>query len=479
MITLRPYQQQMIDETRAALRSHRSVLLQAPTGAGKTAITVMMMGTAAERGNKAMFLVHQNELLKQTSQALWRQKLEHGMIAAGKRISKLPVQVASIQTLVRRLDQYPQPDLIIIDEAHRASSATYRKILAAYPYAYVVGLTATPARTDGQGLSDIFETMVQGPTVRQLIDAGYLSEYEIIAPKNAIDLSDIKIRGGDFASEQAEAAIDKPTITGDAVATYKKYANGLRCVVMCVSVKHAKHVAESYNAAGIPAESMDGTQSDAQREATLGRVESGETLVVCAVQLLIEGVDLPNLSCVQWLRPTQSLIVYMQGVGRGLRVAPGKERLIVLDQVSNWTRHGLPDDDREWSLEGRKRKSRKKSDDDPEVSAQQCSLCFSIFRRGPTVCPSCGADLPTGGRADIEVVEGELVKLNIENLRREQRKEQGQAKGLRDLVALGMRRGMKNPSAWATNVFCARANRRPTPDDYHRARMILSEISRR
>lgn len=472
---LRGYQEDLIDRTRQALRRNKRVLMQAPTGAGKTAITVYMMGRAAEAGKRSVFCVHQSELLSQTSKALWEQRLEHGLIASDKRRSLLPAQVASVQTWVRRTELYQEPDLIIIDECHRSASATYQKVLEAYPNAKVIGLTATPQRTDGKGLDDTYGELVQGPSIRQLIDAGYLSDYEIFAPPSTVDLSAIKTRMGDYDKKELEQTMDKPTITGDAVATYKKHAHGKRCVVMCVSIRHAEHVMESYRSAGVSAEMIEGSMTNKEREAVLDRFRAGETLVICNVQLLIEGVDIPSIEVVQWLRPTQSLIIWMQGNGRGLRPSDGKDRLLILDQVGNWSKHGLPDEDREWSLEGRK-KGRRKKDDEPDVNVQQCKNCFHIFRPGPSVCPSCGKPVEVRKKAEIQVVEGELERIDVEAEKRLRKKSQGQARGLHDLVALGVRRGMKNPSGWAVHVHCARSGRKPSPADYQQAKQILAEV---
>jgi len=466
----------MLVRTREALQRHKRVLLQAPTGAGKTALTVYMMGRAAEQGKRSMFLVHQTELLSQTSRALWAQKLEHGMIAAGRSRSRQPAQVASVQTLVRRLDQYEQPDLIIIDECHRSASASYQSILDHWPGVRVVGLTATPQRTDGKGLDDTYETIVLGPSIRELMDAGYLCDYEIFAPPNTLDLSAVKTRMGDYDKGELEATLDKPTITGDAVATYRKHASGKRCVVMCVSIKHAEHVRDSYLAAGVPAEMIEGSMTNKEREEVLDRMRTGETLVIAQVQLLIEGVDIPSIEVVQWLRPTQSLIVWMQGNGRGLRPSPGKQSLLILDQVGNWSRHGLPDDDREWSLEGRK-KGRRKTDDEPDVRVQQCQKCYHVFRPGVSECPSCGAPVERKDPRKLEVVEGELQRVDADLLRRETRREQGQARGLAQLVELGVNRGMKRPDAWAVNVFCSRSGRKPSGKDYQEAKRMYMELT--
>lgn len=475
-LILRPYQEDVINDTREALRTYHSVLMQGPTGMGKTAITVFMMGRAAAQGKRAYFLVHQNELLSQTSRALWKQQLEHGMIASGKARSTLPAQVASVQTLVRRMDLYKEPDLLIIDEAHRAAAKTYQTIIERWPNAMVIGLTATPQRTDGKPLDVMFDTLVMGPSIRELMDGGYLCDYEIYAPPIGIDVSTVKRKMGDFDTKELENVVDKKSITGDAVAHYKTHANGKRCVVMCVSIKHAQHVAEQYLAAGVSAGVIEGTMTGVQRDKMLADFAGGELMVICNVQLLVEGVDIPMIEVVQWLRPTQSLVVWMQGNGRGLRPAPGKSGLIIFDHVGNCLRHGLPDDDREWSLEGREKGSKKKAADD-EVKIKQCGSCYAVFRPGPQECPHCGAPV-AGQQRELEVVDGELQKVDKLAIRKEQKKEQGQARTLEDLVALGIRRKMARADAWAAITMASRTGRKPTGEEYDQARAIRKKLEK-
>ena len=472
-LILRPYQESVIDDTREALRRHHSVLMQGPTGMGKTAITVFMMGRAAAQGKRAYFLVHQNELLSQTSKALWRQQLEHGMIASGKARSTLPAQVASVQTLVRRMDQYKEPDLLIIDEAHRAAAKTYQTIIERWPNARVIGLTATPQRTDGKPLDVMFDTLVLGPTIRELMDSGYLCDYEIYAPPIGIDVSTVKRKMGDFDSKELEAVVDKKSITGSAVGHYKTHASGKRCVVMCVSIKHAEHVAEQYQAAGVSSGVIEGTMTGQQRDKMLADFAAGRLMVICNVQLLVEGVDIPAIEVVQWLRPTQSLVVWMQGNGRGLRPADNKTGLIIFDHVGNCLRHGLPDDDREWSLEG-KEKGKKKAASD-EVKIKQCGSCYAVFRPGPQTCPHCGAPV-SGQQRELEVVEGELQKVDKLAIRKEQKREQGKARSMDDLVALGLRRGMAKADAWAAITLAARQGRKATTAEYEQARAIRKRM---
>lgn len=479
---LRPYQLRLIDAARVALRKYQSIVIQAPTGAGKTAITVNMMSRAKDRGLSCIFCVHQKELLKQTSRALWEQKLEHGMIAAGKKVSKMQCQVASVQTLVRRLDKYPPPDLLIIDEAHRAAAATYLKVIAHYPKARVIGLTATPQRTDGKGLENLFDTIVRGPSVGQLIDAGYLSNFEIYAPPNNLDVSEIKKTMGDYDKEQLEALVDTPSITGDAVEHYIQHTSNKRCVVMCVTVKHAQHVAAQYQAAGISAEAIWGDMENAKRDGCLARFKLGQTRVITNVQLLIEGIDIPSIEVIQWLRPTESLIIWMQGNGRGLRVIEGKEKLTVLDHVGNFKRHGLPDEERYWTLKG-KTKRKKDDDDDEIIDVQQCQNCFTVFRRGVSTCPKCGHSVTLLAPKEILVMEGQLEKIDLQREqmelrqeKREQRQMKGRARTVEDLIKLGIRRGISRPAQWAVFTVFGRENKKPTGDDFHEATKLMKKI---
>lgn len=474
MLELRPYQSDLIVRTREALAKYRRVILQAPTGAGKTAMTVSMIASAVQKGNRAMFCVHQKELLTQTSAAIWKQKIEHGLIASGKGRSPLPVQLASVQTLVNRLDHYQEPQLIIIDEAHRAAANSYLKVIKAYPNAFVIGLTATPKRTDKQSLKVLFNHIVQGPQISELMIQGYLCDYVLLAPPQVADTSKLSTRAGDYAVEEAEEAVDKGVVTGDAVAHYKKHAYGKRCVVMCVSIKHAMHVTEAYNEAGIPSAFLSGDMSEAERSDVLKKFAAGDILVLTNVQLMIEGVDIPAIEVVQWLRPTKSLIVWMQGNGRGLRPMEGKDKLTIFDHVGNCHRHGLPDDEREWTLEDEPAK-RKKSSSETDVKIRSCKECFAIFKPTLTACPACGAPVIFLGR-QVEVVEGDLavVTETVKRMeeRKERKREQGAARSVRDLVELGMRKGMPNPSAWAANVSAGRDGRKPTSHDFEVAKKI-------
>lgn len=472
MFQLRDYQQDLISRTAAALRRNRAVIIQSPTGSGKTALAVRMLAGARAKGNRCLFLVHRKELMAQTSAALWDQHIEHGLIAAGRSMSRLPIQVGTIQSVANRLDRIPPPDIIVPDECHRSVSPTFRKVIDAFPRAKVVGLTATPERTDGHGLGHLYDEIIEGPSMRWLIDHGYLCDYRLLGPKTSVDTSGLHSRAGDYVASEVQAAVDKPRIIGDAVTMYRTHAMGRRCMAFCAGIKHSLHVCEQYRAAGIQAEHIDGMSTDRERSGALGRFRRGETLVLCSVQLAIEGLDIPAVEVVQQLRPTQSLIVYMQSIGRGLRPSPGKRELMILDHVDNWRRHGLPDDDREWSLEWREQK---RAADDEDIQVRQCPQCYHIYRLAAK-CPYCNAQAPTKPRAGPEQVDGELAEIDKERERMERRREQARARTIEELVELGVRRGLKSPAAWAAHTYMARRGRKPGPAHFEQAARALRNL---
>lgn len=432
----------------------RSVVLQSPTGSGKTVLTAHMMATAAQKGMGAWFLVHRKELLDQTSDALWENDVPHGVIMGKRTRTRDIVQVASVQTLARRLDSgLTPPNLIIIDEAHHAAARSYRAILEAYPKAYVVGLTATPKRTDGRGLDDLFNELVLGPSVSFLMERGYLSPYRLVAPPSSLNLEGVHRRAGDFARGELSAAVERSTIMGDAVEHYQKFvqsrSNGRppTCLVYCVSRQHAHHVEEAYRAAGIDAAYCAADLSRGRRNAIVAGFRTGRPAVIVSVDLFGEGLDVPGLSAVQLLRPTESLTLHLQQIGRALRVEKGKEYAMILDHVGNTWRHGLPDDEREWTLEGRKKRARKGQDTAPGI--RLCDNCFAVYRVTLPACPICGSAPAKAARRGPDHVDGELVEIDAKEHRRHRAYEEHIAaeQGLEALVRLAMARNYK--ASWA------------------------------
>ncbi len=452
MIQLRPYQNTMIGNVREQLRSGASrVVLQAPTGAGKTAVMSFMAARAAERGKRTVFVVHRVELLRQASRAFDELGVSHGLIAPGYTQTRDAIQIASIDTLVRRLDRVACPDLVIFDECHHCAAAKWLRLIEAWAAAKMVGLTATPCRLDGRGLDDVFDTLVLGPSVGVLIDQGFLAPYQLYAPPIGIDVEGVKSRGGDFAKDQAAKAIDKPTITGDAVRHYQRIAPGKQGIVFCCSIEHSKHVVAQFRAAGVRAEHLDGTEDDHRRRRVVESFARGDIKILSNCELFTEGFDVPGADVAILLRPTQSLGLYLQMVGRVLRPQPGKTALI-LDHAGNALRHGLPDDDREWTLEGRKKGEKRKVE--PTVPIKQCPQCFACHPPAPK-CPACGHVYEAKTR-EIEAQDGELQQVDPEELRRQRKAEQAKARTLEELIAVGKSRNYEQPVVWAKKVCDAR-----------------------
>jgi len=442
MYALRPNQSASVEDIRVSyLNGNRSPLLVYPTGGGKTIIFSYITNEASKRGKSVLILVHRIELLRQTSEKLTEYNVPHGLINP-KYTPKYyeTVQVASVQTLVRRLDKIPTPDLIIIDEAHHATAGQWNKILDYFPDAKTLGVTATPIRTDGKGLDSCFDDLVKGPSIMDLIELGYLAQPKVYAPPNDIDFASMRTQMGDFKKDDANDAVDRPTITGDAVAHYRKLCDGAPAVAFCVSVAHAHHVAEQFRGAGYLAESVDGSMSDEERVRILGGLDNGTVQIVCSCDIISEGTDIPKIAAAILLRPTMSEGLYLQQVGRALRVCDGKDYAVILDHVGNTKRHGMPTQDREWSLKGRKKKKRSEREE-VNIGIAQCDNCFAVFSPAP-VCPECGEIIKETARKAPEEVGGELVEVSA-IVKKAARMEVGRARTKEDLVRIASERGYK------------------------------------
>ena len=464
---LRPYQVEAVAALRAAYASgKRAPVYQLPTGGGKTVVFSYIAREAAKRGTRTLILVHRRELLLQGSRALREVGLPHGLVAPGLPPSESGTSIGSVQTVVRRLDHVPPPGLVVVDECHHAVAGSWRRVLEHWPAARVLGVTATPARLDGKGLGvhvgGPFDHLVLGPSVQELTEEGYLVPAEVFAPPMKADLSGVRTRLGDFDRHEIQERMDSRTVTGDAVEHYLRLAGGRPAIAFCTSVSHAQHLAEAFVEAGIPSESIDGSLSDKDRDAVLGRLASGETTVLTACEIVSEGFDLPVVEVAILLRPTQSLTLYLQQVGRVLRPSPGKASATVLDHVGNVERHGLPDADRIWDLDAVRRKRT------GEAPVRRCPECFACHPPAPE-CPVCGHVYESPARASVAYVDGQLVKVTRESLFSDVRErmrrahlEQGSCRTFEDLVALGVRRGYGNPQGWARHVWRSRrGTRRP------------------
>lgn len=446
---LRPYQEVAVARLRAAFRAgHRAPLLVSPTGSGKTLIFCFIAAQASAKGLRTLVLVHRRELVAQTSRALDSYGVDHDVLGG-----MLLTRVATVQAYVRRMSRWSwRPDLIVVDEAHHATSgSSWGAVLGEYPDARVLGCTATPERLDGTGLGvdagGYFDALVLGPTVAELVAGGYLSPPVVFAPPGGFDPSGVARRGGDWAVGELEDAVDRPAIIGDAVDHYARHVAGAPAIAFCVSIRHAGHVAERFVAAGYRAASIDGRLDDADRRQRIEDLGAGRLQVLTSCEIVSEGTDIPVVSGAILLRPTLSLGLHLQQVGRALRVYPGKTRAIILDHVGNSLRHGLPDAPREWTLDGKRRKP---ADADGKYPIRQCEVCYFVHQPAPQ-CPQCGFVYPVRDRMPEEV-PGELRELAVGA----PVKKQSQCRTYDDLLKYAQARGYNRPHAWAHFVLSSR-----------------------
>jgi len=452
---LRPRQTKAIADLRAAYAAgYRAPTMVAATGFGKTTVAAEIIRSAIEKGGTVWFLAHLREILDDTARRLEQAGIEHGFIMAGMpRNPFKPVQVVSVQTAVRR-PVVTKPSLIIIDEAHLCVADTYKKVVAEAGSPKLLLLTATPQRLDQRGLCEVSDVLIPTCSTGDLIDEGLLAPIRYYAPTK-VDLTGIRSQAGDYALDQLAEAVDRPSIIGDAVAHYRKYAHGRRAVAFCVNIAHAEHTAAAFTAAGYRAVAISGKSTRQERQQALTGLRRGTIDIVCNCALWVAGVDCPEIGCVILLRPTKSLTMYLQSVGRGLRIANGKRDLIVLDHASCVFTHGLPQDPRQWTLDA---KPKRAGSNPPAV--RECPSCFAAHAPAP-VCPCCGhvyvrETVPQGP----EQVDGELVEVDAAALRRQRNREQASAQTLEQLIEIGRKRGMKHPEGWARHVLSARQRRR-------------------
>lgn len=445
-LIMRPYQQDAIDNVYAEwARGKRFVVLVMPTGSGKAACLCEVARLEAERGQRVLITAHRQELITQLSTTLARNGLRHQVIAAATTVKyavrlhmetvgkcfvdpNARVFVASVQSMkaenITNLAAFGDKLTIIGDEFHHYTkqSQTWGKVFTPLDQAGArgLGLTATPCRADGRGLSretdGYGDSMVIGPTMRDLINMDYLSDYRIYCPPSDLHLERVKTSAttGDYVEKDLKAEIQSSHIVGDIVGHYLRIAPGKRGITFTVGVDMAEEVAEQYRARGVPAIAVSGRMSDYDRIQALRDLKSGKILQVVNDSVLTEGTDEPTVEVISFARPTQSYGLYCQMFGRGTRISPetGKDRAIIIDHVGNVMRHGLPDAPREWSLDRRERRSSGKSDAQT-IRACLNPECGAVYERFRDACPYCGTPVPPPAeRSRPEFVDGDLFELD-------------------------------------------------------------------
>jgi DNA repair protein RadD len=366
-IILRPLQERAISAVRAALRRVKRVLLVAPTGFGKTATSAVLIKRIADRGKRALFLVHRREIVRDTAKRLRRAGVRCAIVMADEEPpTDETVLICSVQTLHARRVR-PPADVIFWDEAHHCAARTYREIAGSYPDAMHIGLTATPERSDGTGLRDMFDEIVIAAQVSELIAEKLLVPCDVTAP-----------------GMRQQALAEEP------VAAWTTHALGRRAVVFCANTAHATATRDAFRTAGIATGMVLGTTNDDERTATLADFEAGRITVLVNVFVLTEGWDCPPTEVCILARGCGSQAMLIQTVGRVLRIAEGKTRALVIDLCGSVRQHGLPDDHREFSLDGKPIRTK-----EPVTAIRQCPECGAVFRPSATrQCPMCRFEFP-------------------------------------------------------------------------------------
>lgn len=418
MLRLRDYQQDSIDRLRQSiLRGNKAPLLVQPCGTGKTMVATEIIRKTRARGKKAVFYAPRRELVYQTSDALDAGAQMHGIRMAGVRQHWAGIQVASFDTVrsQRSRDKpLPRGDVVIIDEAHLSISSKRKEIIQEHldQGAVVIGLTATPCRGDGRGLGEIYDDLIESRSVEWFIDNEYLVPARYYAPDKP-DLEKVKIARGDYVVDQLGRVVDDPVLIGNIVTQWHRLAHGLSTVVFCVNRAHSRHVCEEFRKQGVSAEHVDGETPTMEREAILDRVRSGETRVLCNVFIATYGLDIPTLECAVLARPTKSLALYHQTLGRVMRISPGKEEAVVIDHAGATAEHGLFSDPVPWSLnakekvQDRQEQQRKERKEPKDITCPQCKHVFRARRD----CPKCGF-MALQPSEDVPYYEADLKELD-------------------------------------------------------------------
>lgn len=461
---LRDYQNKNIQEIRDEYRKHQSVIYTLPTGGGKTVVLAHIARMILAKGTKTLILAHRRELVHQISSAL---HVEHGLIYPGVKYEygKHLIDVGMVQTVVRRMGIAWNYGFIIVDEAHHAIAGnSWGKIMGSFPNAKLLGVTATPCRLDGRPLGrksgGYFDSIVIGPTTLDLINSKYLCPIFVYQPDDAPDLSSVPIdkKTKDFATTPLSEIMDNKKIRGCAIEHYRKYAHNKNAVAFCVNVAHAEKTAQDFKDAGYQAAVLTGKTPDAEREKLIKDLGSGNLHVLTSVNTISEGTDVPGIEVGIMLRPSASLAMVIQQIGRVMRIKNGKTHGIIFDHAGNTKRHDyLPADAIDWNLNGKPKKRR-------TASLKQCPECFAWLNGGAKVCECCGFEFGNieeekEEKNELEHTDEELKPIDAVAHARDKRKQVANARSLQDLLKIEKDRGYKR--GWSEHIMRAR-------NSYHR-----------
>lgn len=400
---LRPYQNDLVEQVREAWREgHKAPCIVLGCGGGKSCIVAEIARRTTWNGKRVLFLVHRRELVDQ----IFRTFVRWGVLMD-------LCEIGMVQTFTRRLNKLQKPALIITDENHHSLAQSYKRIYEHFSDVPRVGVTATPVRLNGDGLGDVNDKLIIGVSTKWLIENHCLAPYDYYAPDIA-DLTELHTKMGEYVTSDIEKAMIKKAVFGDVIRYYKQLADGKKAVCYCSSIKHSEKTAEAFRQSGISAAHIDGSTPKQERDKIIADFRNGSVTILCNVDLISEGFDVPDCECAILLRPTHSLTLYIQQSMRCMRYKPNK-RAVIIDHVGNYARHGMPDDDREWTLE---KKKRNKIQQEKEQAAKvlQCPECFFTFSPelsdgGRKICPHCGYMFPNKARTIEVEEETKLIKV--------------------------------------------------------------------
>ena len=424
---LRPYQQKIVDDLRLAFMTYKSPVVVLGCGGGKSVITASIAKSATDKGNAVLFLVHRIELVEQITETFTKMGVDFNLC-----------DIAMVQSAKKYDKDYK---IIITDESHHATCRTYQNVYERYPNALRVNVTATPCRSDGRGLGETCDYLLKTVSTKWLISNGYLAPYEYysVIPENLVLTGLKKVRG---EYEDITSILDEPKIYGD---IFKYYKEGKKVICYCSSLQHSIKTAQAFNDRGIPASHIDGNTPKEERRKIIQDFRDGKIKVLTNFSLIAEGFDVPDCDMVMVLRKTASLNLFIQMVMRCMRYKPGKTAYIY-DFCGNCYEHGLPDDDREWSLDSKTSHSRNPSSE-PDVVARMCQNCLRVYPGAGQTCPYCGT---IQGKTKKEIEQERKAELEriTEIKRKEKRQEVGRAKTKKDLEIIANERGYDKKWVW-------------------------------
>lgn len=403
-IVLRSYQEEIIEKVKDSIKKgNRRIIIQTWVGGGKTVIASEIMRGAKEKLNRSLFLAPRRQLVYQTAETLNRFNLNTGLIMAGESRFNMPlIQVGSFDTITSRVRNgkmaIPGASIVLADECHATFSKSRLELLGHYPI--VIGLTSTPALANGKGMGGFYTDIVEGPTMAQLVDDGYLVPMRYFGA-DAPDLAMVKIdKDGDYQEKSLAEASDKPELIGAIYDNYKRIAGDRTTLIFAVNCKHAQHIHDEFLSHGVNSEYLDGSTPTEEREAIKKRVESGQTKVIVNIGVMAFGTDWPIISCVIVARVTRNISSWIQMLGRGSRLHPTKTDCLVIYHGPNFEELGRIDDPIEWSLDDkttvreRKEQAQKERKEPKDIKCK----CGYVFRNS-RICPSCGLAMVAKGEA--------------------------------------------------------------------------------